>query len=184
MCEAVCNCRSHMFLSTERRGWLEPWKHFSLPFCSALPSPLTESHCVGSRKKEKKGGLFLAPLRTTRWYKSTAVTPNSSGEVQASGGCTNTGFSLWFSQGSIMSWAQLLAVYFTAQLIPHICAFHPHVFYCLLWGRKSLTFEATHTFSALWLSRCLLLLPCRQSSDQPLQTHPFVSPSISASWAF
>ena len=30
------------------------------------------------------------------------ATPNSSGEVQASGGSTDTGFSLWFAQGSIV----------------------------------------------------------------------------------
>lgn len=50
-------------------------------------------------------------------------------------------------------------MYFTAQLIPYICAFHPHVFYCLL------TFEATYTFS----------LPCgsltSSTVDKALSNH-------------
>lgn len=74
-----------------------------------------------------------------------------------------------------MSSAQLWAVYFAAELIPHILLFTHMSFLVCFRGRKSLTYEATYTSSQPFGS--LARSPV-DSSDQPLQVQQCVSPVL------
>lgn len=136
--------------STERRGWLEGPRNSSPPLLLCLTKPSHRKPLCRLKRKIKGRTFFHAPLQTTRWCKGAAATrPNSSGEVQASGGPTNTDFSLgvYWAALSNNELSSIACHVFCSITNPLYLCFSPTSFIVCFRGRKSLTFEAIYSFS-------------------------------------
>lgn len=103
VCEAVCDCKSHMSPSTQRGGDQKNPGNSLTSLLLCLTKPSHRKPLCRLKREIKEGRTFSRlPCRLQGDVKAQKLPPNSSGEVQASGGPTDTGFSLRFVLGSIV----------------------------------------------------------------------------------